>query len=118
MADHYSSCQSIMLLNVSEDHTSTAGSPVSAPGPHAIVQRSPVIRAEEIERDDFRAEPTDIVEDSYKQSLQNETQPGRLSPAHQDSGDELYELSPKAKVKLDAKLQAKEVVASEQVIAG
>lgn len=104
-----------MTLNVSEDHMSTIGSPVSAPNSHAIVQLSPATRTEDRERDDNRAGKTEVVEDSYKEMVQNDAQPGRLSPALQDPGHELYDLSPKAKDILEAKIQAKKIIASEQV---
>lgn len=115
MANHYSSCQSIMLLNVSEDHVSTISSPVSTPGTTAVVHRSPLMRAEDVRKDGSRAYETEVVEDSYKESIRNDAQPHRSSPALQDSGDELYDLSPKAKAILDTRLQANKVAHPEQV---
>lgn len=113
MAEPFNSQQSQIMLNVSENYSSTTSSPPAKSHEHTLVERSPEIAETQTQ---FRLPDTERVEDSYQESLPREA-PGRQHAPANDDEDDLYAVSPEGQARLDAVISAKKSTQAEQQVA-
>lgn len=102
----YHSQQSEIMINVSENHSSTTSSPHAMPREQTQVEKSPTIRASQSQA--IVPEATERIANSQQESVPTQA---LSQPIHQDDTDaddeELYAVSPRAKAKLDAVVLAR-----------
>jgi len=111
----FTSQQSEIVINVSENHSSTIFSPQAAAAPLAQTQieRSPSIRASSGEACIPESSAAERVEDSYQDSLRNIV-PAQLIEDEEDEED-LYTMSPSAQAKLEKTIAGVKRMEQEQV---
>jgi hypothetical protein len=107
----FTSQQSEILINVSENHTSSPQAQEEPPA-HTQVEQSPSVQASS-NPGFIRDSPAERVEDSYQESLRN---PVLAQPDEDDDDDEdLYSVSPNGKAKLGTAIAAARRTQEEQV---
>jgi hypothetical protein len=105
---HFTSQQSEILINVSENHSS----PRSSPQAQTHVERSPSIQAS-VNPAFIPESSAEIVEDSYKESLRN---PVPAQPNEdKDDDEDLYTVSPNGQAKLETTIAAAKRSQEQQV---
>jgi len=112
---YFTSQQSEIVINVSENHSSTTSSPLAQPPPQAQthVEQSPIIQAfynETVIPES--AESADRVQDSYQESLRH---PVPALHTEDEEEEDLYGLSPSGKASLDTAVAAIKSTQEEQV---
>lgn len=108
----FTSQQSEIVINVSENHSSAKSSPQAAAALH--VKRSPSIRATPSEECIPESSAAERVEDSYEESLRN-TAPAELVEDDEEKEEDLYTVSPNAKAKLEKTIAEVKRTEEEQV---
>jgi hypothetical protein len=110
----FTSQQSEILINVSEDHSYAKSSPQAPAEPpaHTQVEQSPSVQASS-NPGFIRDSPAERVEDSYQESLRPPV-PAQL-PEDDDDDEDLYSVSPNGKAKLETAIEAARITQEEQV---
>jgi hypothetical protein len=106
----FTSQQSEILINVSENHTSSPQAQEEPPA-HTQVEQSPSVQASS-NPGLIRDSPAERVEDSYQESLRNPI-PTQLEDDNDD--EDLYSVSPNGKAKLETAIAAGRRTQEEQV---
>jgi hypothetical protein len=109
---NFTSQQSEILINVSENHSSAKSSPLAEPHAHVQthVEQSPSIQASSGEV--FVPESAERVQDSYQDSLRY---PVPTQLIENDDDEDLYTVSPSGKAKLQIAIAAVKRTQEEQV---